>query len=175
MAETSAAWDDGAGTAGDLLPDPAQLPIRWQSPASGGAALSIVIDRRQATVRRHVAGTPMTLVIPITAFRAVVARVDDGDDTVAIELRHADPGLTIPLGRTGDVARAAGLSRRWAEVLELPLLVAEADGTLTALAGEPAAPRVAPRPAGLRPAEAESAILRAITVHRGGRTTVMPQ
>jgi len=165
------------------LPDPERLPVRYQSPATadGRPGASIVLDRRQATIRRQIAGAPMTLVMPIGAFRGVVAALDGDSDAVTVEIRHADPGLTIPLGRSADVAAAAAACRRWADVLGLPLLLADPDGTLVELdpAPEPkpaAVPSAVPAPSvAVAPPEGTAGILRAVVVNRDGRTTVVPQ
>ena len=45
-------------------------------------------------------------------------------------LEHRDPGLSLPLFVAADGAELGGQWRIWGEVLGLPLLVLDADGTL---------------------------------------------
>jgi hypothetical protein len=157
------------------VPDPDDLPARylgWNAGNGDDEIFAIVLDREHATVRRRVSGVPMTMVLPVASFRGVGVWIDPELDSMEFELAHTDPKMSLPLGRISDVDEAARTWRRWGEVLDLPLLVIEPDGSLRDLdwniTVEPAAAAAADEAAG-------DGIVRSFVVQSGGRTTVAPE
>ena len=140
------------------------LPYRYTAGADArddDPILSLVIDEAHAVVRRRLAGTAMTMVIPVAAFRGVGVRIGADLDQIHFELVHGDPGLTLPLGATATVEDAADRLNRWSKALGLPRLLIEADGSMTMFEGDRAS---APAAAAARPAPTRS-----FRVHQGGR------
>jgi hypothetical protein len=72
--------------------------------------------------------------MPVSAFAGVAIRLTAGEDgqpgTVSVVLEHKDPGLALPLFVSVEADDAAAQWRTWANVLGLPMLVAEDDGKL---------------------------------------------
>ena len=94
----------------------------------------------------------MTIRMPISAFDGVAVRMTpvgtDGDIEVAVELMHSDPGLSLPLMIADDPADVAADWQAWGDALQLPLLLAGADGTIVEAGGQdekPASIRPKPR------------------------------
>src|SRR5690606_24633224 len=87
-------------------------------------------------VIRHqfLSGLPATVQVPVSAYRGVAARIVpmDGDSVLAtLELMHADPALSLPLMIADSLDDIAADWQNWSRVLGLPLLLVEADGSLT--------------------------------------------
>jgi hypothetical protein len=129
----------GSGPAGSgcaLRLDPFALPVRFSATDAGAdeQVRSVELDRQRVVVRRSVRGIPMAVKMPISAFMGVAMRVtavtDDGEAHVSLSLEHADPGLCVPLTITDDSDDVIADWQSWAQVLGLPLLVAELNGTL---------------------------------------------
>ncbi|MEJ1157741.1 DUF6101 family protein [Prosthecomicrobium sp. N25] len=150
-------WDRTPADSG-LRVDPAALPQRFcfHTGLEGEAALATAtLDRGQVRVRRRLpSGIPMVLSLPMRAFEGVAVRFEpspgysaDGLRAV-LELRHRDPALSVPLAIAEDARDVVADWRSWGRVLGLPLLVAEADASLTVveerlggLSVQPAKPR----------------------------------
>jgi hypothetical protein len=114
--------------------DPNGLPARFQLP-SGAAApdVSIYLDRTGVIVKRRLAGLPMTLSVPHSAYDGIAVRLvsgDAGELTATLELAHQDPALTVPLAVGRGIEDAAEDWQRWCQVLCLPMLLVEADGEI---------------------------------------------
>ncbi len=122
----------GSGRAPRL--DPFALPVRFA--ASDAAAdervRHVELHRKRVVVRRSLAGMRMALNMPVSAFTGVAIRVTTGEDgaAVSVALEHKDPALTLPLLLSTETDEAFADWRAWANVLGLPLLVAEEDGAL---------------------------------------------
>ncbi len=56
--------------------------------------------------------------------------IGEGKATASVTLEHKDPSLALPLFTSGEAGEAFAEWRAWANVLGLPLLVAEDDGAL---------------------------------------------
>ncbi len=139
----------GSGRAPRL--DPFSLPVRFA--ASDAAAdervRHVELYRKRVVVRRSLAGMRMALNMPVSAFAGVAIRVLSGERgaAVSVALEHKDPGLTLPLLLSTETDEAFADWRAWANVLGLPLLVAEDDGVLR----EPFARMGGVRVEGVRP------------------------
>lgn len=104
----------------------------------GGELVSYRVDRRGAVVRRKLeqSGIPVAVALSPRAFRGVAARaMEDGEGhvTVTLELHHENPKLSVPLLVASDLYDVAADWRCWAELFGLPMLMVEADGSVTAL------------------------------------------
>lgn len=141
--------------------DPGALPVRFAVPRAGRPPGGITI----ATIDRHramLSNADGTQTIPISGFRGVAVRMDIGDTgtlMVVLELCHRDPALSIPIKIASDPIEVAPDWQAWARSLGLPMLLIEADGTVSeamaepsgALAGLPAPRRMHSYFAGRRP------------------------
>lgn len=137
----SAAPASGAGR--NLRIDPNGLPARYDVPAPGNGPASVYLDRRSVVVRRRLAGLPLTLTLPVSAYEGVAVRVEPEGPlglVATVELLHQDPDLNVPLAVTRDMELAAGDWKAWSKTLKLPLILVEPDGALTRL---PLAPDLA--------------------------------
>lgn len=150
-----------------LRPEWARVPIRLD-PANtdrrqvfemmdGEEVVSYRIDRRGAVVRRRLMNSqiPVSVALSPNAFKGVAARAMDdgvGNVTVTLELHHEDPKFSVPLLVASDLYDVAADWRGWSELFTLPMLMVEADGSVTPLeetlgrikANAPAARRRAP-------------------------------
>lgn len=131
-----------------VKPDWANAPVRLDPALAdrkqtlemvdGGEVVSYRVDRRGAVVRRKLeqSGIPVAVAISARSFQGVAARaLEDGDGrvTVTLELYHENPRLSVPLLVASDLYDVAADWRGWAELFSLPMLMMEADGTVTAL------------------------------------------
>ena len=103
-----------------------------------GETVSYRVDRRGAVVRRCLQSSriPVAIAISARSFAGVAARAmedETGDITVTLELHHEDPKLCVPLLVACDLYDVAADWRGWAEIFQLPMLMVEADGSVTAL------------------------------------------
>ncbi|KAA0972459.1 hypothetical protein FPY71_05045 [Aureimonas fodinaquatilis] len=104
----------------------------------GEELVSYRVDRRGAVVRRMYGGSNVPVSVPLapSAFRGVAARAMEeaaGHVTVTLELLHEDASLSVPLLVATDLFDVAADWRSWADLFALPMLMVEADGTVTAL------------------------------------------
>lgn len=137
----------------DLRLDPHALPARWSVPTEAGAQAvhdaAVYLDRCGVIVKRRLSGLPLTLSLPLAAYRGVAIRLtpEDGGGLVAsVELYHDDPALTLPLAVTRDVEAAAADWRQWSEELHRPMLLVEPDGAITTLTPPASVPIGRPQP-----------------------------
>ncbi len=133
--------------------DPNALPARWSVPADTGKTTAhdaaVYLDRCGVVVKRKLSGLPLTLSLPLQAYRGVAIRLtpsDDGNLISSVELYHDDPALTLPLAVIRDVEAAAADWRQWSEELSLPLLLIEPDGSVTTLTPPACVPIGRPQP-----------------------------
>lgn len=114
--------------------DPGKLPARWSYRVSAGGRgeqqADVYLDVAGVIVKRRLGGLPLTLSLPFEAFEGVAVDLGEtGDDLLArVELRHADPALSVPLVVTRDMEAAADDWREWADRLRLPMLLVDACG-----------------------------------------------
>ncbi len=121
--------------------DPFSLPVRFEAAdAAADERLRIVdLHRERVVLRRSVRGMRMALNMPVTAFRGVAIRLygeagnfqaDSAPTSIAVVLEHQDPALSLPLFWSPETDDIVAEWQSWGRVLGLPLLVAEADGSL---------------------------------------------
>jgi uncharacterized protein DUF6101 len=125
-----------AGSGRAVRLDPFALPARFWTADSGADENVRQVDlyRERVVVRRAVAGMRMALNMPVSSYRGVSIRVTpsagDSTPTVAVVLEHADPALALPLYVSADGYEVSAEWRSWAQVLGLPLLVTNDDGSV---------------------------------------------
>jgi hypothetical protein len=125
-----------AGSSRDVRLDPFMLPVRFAaSDATADERVRVVdLHRERVVMRRAVRGVPMALSLPVSSYLGVAIRViapaPQGDGAVAIVLEHRDPALSVPLFVAADGSDVVADWQVWARVLDLPLLVQDADGRL---------------------------------------------
>ena len=125
-----------AGSSRDERLDPFALPVRFEvsDAAADGRVRLVELTRERVVVRRAVRGMLMAVNLPIAAYLGVALRIEPPAGTapgaVAVVLEHRDGALSLPLYRADDGTDIVAEWQSWARVLELPLLVAEADGRL---------------------------------------------
>ncbi|ODN71616.1 DUF6101 family protein [Methylobrevis pamukkalensis] len=137
--------------AGETSPDRRALPARFHLDAGAAA---VYLDARRVVMRRSLSGLPLTLTLPVTAYRGVAVRIEARDDTrlgAVIELAHADPALTIPLLATDDLDEATLAWEGWSETFGLPMLLRETDGSLREMEARPSIETAEPLPRRRRP------------------------
>jgi hypothetical protein len=124
------------GSGGDLRLDPFALPVRFFAPDRGadGQIRQIELDRKRVVMRRSVRGIPMKVGVPVASFRGVSLRVLLPDAeygaSFAVMLDHRDSALSVPLFVADDGDEGVALWKSWGQVLDLPLLLAEGDGSV---------------------------------------------
>ena len=124
------------GSSRDERLDPFSLPLRfWVGDASADERVRAVeLTRERVVLRRSVAGMLMALNLPVKSYLGVALRIEppggEGEGAVALVLEHRDRALSLPLYRAADSNDVVAEWQSWARVLELPLLIAEADGRL---------------------------------------------
>jgi hypothetical protein len=127
---------DGSGSSRSLRLDPFALPARYAARDGGadGKVRQIELDRERVVLMRAVRGIPMTLRLPVHDFRGVTMRTlpPEGAEpaAVAVVLEHRDSGLSVPLFVAPEGDDAMAQWKAWSRVLGVPLLVADADGSL---------------------------------------------
>ncbi|MGE4166935.1 MAG: DUF6101 family protein [Xanthobacteraceae bacterium] len=125
-----------AGSGRALRLDPFALPAVFEAgdAAADGRVREVELHRERVVVRRSVAGMRMALNLPVSAYRGVSIRVGapgaDGAIATAVVLEHCDPSLTLPLYVAPDGDEVTAEWRAWANVLGMPLLIADADGSV---------------------------------------------
>ncbi len=113
--------------------DPFALPASFVIPSVGGlpgGATSVTVTRTSVAVTSR-AGTKT---IPISSFRGVAVRMqptEGGDLAILVELNHLDPSLSQTLMVADDLVDVAADWKAWARCLGLPMLLIEADGSIT--------------------------------------------
>ena len=135
-AGTPEASERAGGPAGAPRLDPFSLPVRFTAADQGADAQLRVVDlhRERVVLRRSVRGMRMALNLPVVGFRGVAIRLI-GDpaqmpSAIAVVLEHGDPALSLPLFTANESDDVVAEWQAWGRVLGLPLLVAEADGSL---------------------------------------------
>ncbi len=103
-----------------------------------GEVVSYRVDRRGAVIRRSLekSGIPVSIALAARSFRGIAARAMEngvGDITVTLELHHEDARMSVPLLVASDLYDVAADWRGWSELFQLPMLMVEADGNVTAL------------------------------------------
>ena len=142
-----------AGSSRDERLDPFSLPLRFETrdAAADGSVRYVELTRERVVLRRSVRGMLMAVNLPIASYLGVALRIEPpvgtAESTVALVLEHRDHALSLPLYRADDGTDVVAEWQAWARVLELPLLVTEADGRLREPFARIGAVRVAARAA----------------------------
>ena len=122
--------------ASPLRLDPFSLPVRFAAADEAADERTRIVDlhRERVVLRRSVRGMRMALSMPVAAYRGVAIRMvgDAGKppSAIAVVLEHGDPALSLPLFAASESDDIVAEWQSWGRVLGLPLLVAEADGSL---------------------------------------------
>lgn len=125
-----------AGSSRALRLDPFMLPVRFaaEDAEADERMREVEIHSSRVLLRRAVRGMRMVLNLPVQAYRGIALRMleparPDGAG-IAIMLEHSDPALSVPLSVAADGQELVADWQSWARVLEMPLLVVDADGSL---------------------------------------------
>ena len=116
--------------------DPFSLPVRFEAADAAADECLRVVDlhRERVVLRRSVHGIRMALNMPVASYRGVAIRThgETGKlpDAIAVVLEHSDPALSLPLFASAERDDIVAEWQSWGRVLNLPLLVAEGDGSL---------------------------------------------
>lgn len=114
--------------------DPARLPLNFISPdeAADGGRRAVTLDADRIVMARRISDVAMKINLPLTAYRGVAIRVVPGaneeQDSFAVVLSHADPGLEVPLFEATDDSEVIAEWRKWGSTLGLPLVMEGLDG-----------------------------------------------
>jgi hypothetical protein len=125
-----------AGSSRTLRLDPLALPVQFRAAdASADEQVRLVeVHHEGVVVRRSVRGIPIAVSLPVSAFLGVVIRLFPPDHAggarVAVILEHRDPALSVPLFSATDSNDVFAEWQLWARAFAMPMLVADADGTL---------------------------------------------
>jgi len=125
-----------AGSSRDERLDPFSLPLRFWvgDPTADERIRTVELTRERVVVRRSVAGMLMALNLPVKSYLGVALRIEppsrESEGAVALVLEHHDRALSLPLYRAADSTDVIAEWQSWARVLQLPLLIAGADGGL---------------------------------------------
>ncbi|MEP3048552.1 MAG: DUF6101 family protein [Roseibium sp.] len=140
--------------AGHML-HPGCLPVHFQQrlesrPGTASLPADIHLDRENAIINRRIAGVPITVVVPTSVFDGVMVRIvpgnEPGDIVATLILKHSDPALSITLAETSSSDDLATLWSRWAQTLNLPMLVCDLGGKVKPIEAFEAVPSAAPAP-----------------------------
>jgi hypothetical protein len=108
------------------------LPVRSANVSVGepsGSTISAIVDRDSVAVCRPSGTTSASL----RSYRGVAVRMvpTDGKLAVVLELNHPDPRLTVPISIAENPEDIAQEWRIWSQNLDLPMLLFEADGSIS--------------------------------------------
>jgi hypothetical protein len=122
-----------AGSGRDKRLDPLALPVRFTASdaAADGRVRHVELHRERVTLRRAVRGMRVALNVPVAMFLGVAIRACAEDrEGIQVFLAHRDPQLSVPLAEAANTDDIIAEWQLWARVFALPLLIADADGSL---------------------------------------------
>lgn len=128
--------------------DPSRLPQALSYAARDDVGeTEITVNRRGATLKRTLkrSGLPLHIALPARAFRGVAVRATETGPEhalVTLELLHEDEELCVPLSVGHDLPAIARDWQSWSELLDLPMMMIDAEGVVRTL--EESAPALAP-------------------------------
>lgn len=116
------------------------LPFRMQADlpddlleTPGVNKSDVRIDPDKVLIRRDMGGLPLTLTVPLGSYSGIAAKVSvnemSGKLDYQVILLHRDHALSIPLYMSTDMELTADHWEAWSNVLMLPLLTLDSDGT----------------------------------------------
>jgi hypothetical protein len=124
------------GSGRDERLDPLALPVRFTASDVGAdeRVRDVELTRDRVVLRRAVRGIRMAVNLPVTAFLGVALRLvpgsGDAGELAIVSLEHRDAALSIPLFCAPYSDGAVRNWHLWGDVLRLPLLLADFDGTV---------------------------------------------
>ena len=133
--ETGGTMPAGSGR-NNLRLDPFALPVRFPASDAGadGQVRQVELHRDHVVLRRAVRGMRMAVGVPVAAFRGVALHLAPPEQghgaSVTLTLDHHDRALCIPLLVAEDCDDVTAAWKAWGRVFGLPLLVADADGSM---------------------------------------------
>jgi hypothetical protein len=117
--------------------DPFSLPLRFEQKDHAAETRIVELHRERVVLRRTVSGIKMAVNLPVSAYRGVAIRMrpptPEADASIAVILEHFDPALSLTLCRSSDAGEIVTEWQSWSRTLGVPLLVAQADGSLREL------------------------------------------
>lgn len=119
--------------------DPTRLPQELSyATRDGDGATTITVHQRGAVLKRELAMSdlPLHIALPAHAFRGVVVRATEtgrDDALITLELLHNDQDLCVPLSVGHDLRAIARDWQTWSDMLNLPMMMIEADGVARTL------------------------------------------
>lgn len=131
-----------------LKPEWACMPIRVDPSQAerkqvfeiqdGEETVTYRVDHRGAVIHRRLemSGIPVAIALAPRSFKGIAARAMEdanGEVTVTLEMHHENPKLSVPLLVACDLFDVAADWRSWSELFDLPMLMVESDGRVTAL------------------------------------------
>jgi hypothetical protein len=125
-----------AGSSRTLRLDPLALPVQFRTAdaSADGEVRLVELHHEGVVVRRSVRGIPIAVSLPVSAFLGVAIRLfapdHGGAARVAVILEHRDPALSVPLFTATDSDDVFAEWQLWARAFAVPMLIADADGTL---------------------------------------------
>ena len=137
------------------MPHPGSLPVRFEQrlesrPGTPSLPAEIFLDRDRTIIKRRVGGVPVTVVVPSNGFDGVMVRIvpgnAPGEIVAALILKHPDSALSITLAETEHSDDLATLWSRWAQTLNLPMLVCDLGGKVKPIEAYSAVPVAGPAP-----------------------------
>lgn len=110
----------------------------------------IILDRDKVIIKRRLAGVPVRVVAAISAFDGVMVRIVPGEApgeiAASLILKHPDSALSITLAERAGSDDLAVLWSRWAQTLNLPMLVCDLGGDVKPIDAYSATPAGGPSP-----------------------------
>ena len=125
-----------AGSGRLLRLDPFALPVGFvaEDAAADEEVRHVELHRERVVLRRDLRGMRMAVDLPVATFLGVAIRIAPPEQepagSVTVVLEHRDPNLSVPLFAAAGGDEVIAVWHAWAQVLGLPLLVAEPDGSL---------------------------------------------
>jgi hypothetical protein len=116
--------------------DPFALPLRFEAAdqAADERVRVVELHRERVVLRRALRGIKMAVNLPVASYLGVAIRMEPPTDettgAVTVVLEHRDRQLSLTLYRATDCIDILAEWQSWGRALGLPLLVAEADGSL---------------------------------------------
>lgn len=113
--------------------DPFALPVSLVLPLAGkppGAATAATVDRDSI----FLTGPSGPTLVRLDGYRGVGVRINveaNGTPSAVLELNHPDRSLCLPLRVVDDPAEIAADWQAWSRSLRLPMLLIEADGSVS--------------------------------------------
>ena len=110
------------------------IRIEASDPRSDNRRRVVEVAREGVTIRRAVAGVPMSIRVASRAYSGVALRIkglDGGRFHYEVRLAHRDPDLSVLLNEGGDLAAIERQWRAWVAFLGLPALAGRTESADT--------------------------------------------